>query len=266
MISACYAFRSKEHCEETLEEHLAGVVKCVEERWEFNGLVRKVSRLTGVKGEIIGFLVRLSAFLHDVGKAQVGIQSDCRKRYCEEFQYHYVVSAMFAYKLGVESGVVRQRMEEKLRRLLVATGSAEQVELDIEGLYLTIVVLPVLLHHYAGIGDSSIENGLKTTSLLFEIDGACRESLLNAYKYLEQNTPQELATLGDEFKELVNSGIVELGVLQGVTSFLRSYEPSFAKALVEAVTGLLNMCDGIVAGINRSRRRTCSSTKSTIRA
>lgn len=246
--SKCYAFKSEKGCEETLEDHLLGVLNCIEERWEFKGLVRKISRLVNIDENEIAWLIKLSAILHDIGKTRKEFQDECHRSFCEHFRCHYVISATFAAKLGEESNMF-QSLSDKLHDLEWSDSSI----LDVGGLYIAVVVLPVLLHHYAGIDERSLQECKRTYSSTLDIDEMCKGDLLSVVNKLKQEVPGRFKELSGKLYDMIKSGRVELTILPQVEDFIKTYKYSFVDSIVEAVTGLLNICDGIVAKRNRTK-------------
>lgn len=253
MTPRCYAFREGNCREETLEEHVVGILKCLESRWEFNGFLRKTGKLLNIEMNIIAWLIKLSALLHDIGKTSTDIQQKCRKESCTEFPYHFIHSARFATSLGIESGVLQAPIESVFTDLLWS----EVGRLNISHIYVVIVVVPVLLHHYAGVSEKSLSRGIMESELTLEIDELCRQSLFSLVGILGNDAPHELEPLINKLSDMIKGGKVNLSPIPGIEKFLQSYKLSFAKSLAEAVTGLLNICDGVVAKRNRTARSIC---------
>ncbi|MEM2354175.1 MAG: hypothetical protein QXF91_04835 [Desulfurococcaceae archaeon] len=253
-MTKCYAYRGKGCCEETLEKHVVGILHCLESRWEFNGLVGKTSRLLNIDRDIIAWLIRLSAVLHDIGKASSDIQQKCREE-CTKFPYHFVYSARFAVSLGIKSGILQGSIESVFNNLLWSEG--DRLSMNLDGLYIVVVVIPVLLHHYAGTSEKSLLRRIIESELTLEIGKPCMLSLLSIVEILRNEAPRGLKPLVDKLSDMITKGKADLSVIPGLQTFLHSYRISFAKYLAEAVIGLLNICDGIVAKQNRTARSAC---------
>lgn len=260
LIMGCYAYR-KADCVETIAEHVLGIVECQAGMWEFEGFKRKISRIYGVDENIVGDMLIVAAVLHDVGKTRKDFQDRCSEE-CVSFTSHYVDSALIALNLGdlVEGlDLGPDSLERRLKKLL----SCERLDrLDIGGLYLLVVVLPVLLHHYAQIvSESSIFNGLNSSRSFIEIHEDCVNELLEAVnKVSDQWIKSEVGReLLKKFEKQVIERRLELGVINSreLEEFSNSYEYVPGRFIVEAAVGILNLCDGRVAFSNRN----CSANK-----
>lgn len=255
LTTKCYAFREGKCREETLEEHVLGILQCLESRWEFNGLIRKTSKLLNIDRNIIAWLIKLSALLHDIGKTSPDIQQKCREESCTTFPNHFVYSARFAVSLGIKSGVLPERIEPIFNNLLWF--DEDRLSMSLDDLYITVVVIPVLLHHYAGVSEKSLSHGIIESGLMLEIDDSCKNSLLSLVGVLRNDAPFELRPLVDKLSDMIKEGRADLSTIPRLRTFLRTYSLSFIKSLAEAITGLLNICDGVIAKQNRTARSAC---------
>lgn len=239
----CYAYKSEKGCVETFRDHVVGLINCVDERWEFRGLVKKLSKLYGFSEEIFRDLVTLSLMLHDIGKITRTFQEECRRAYCVTFTNHYVLSSKFAVTLGKKAGLLNQRLDNWFTEFL----SGFKEPKSISDFYLVLVVLPVLLHHYAGISEKSLLKALEETrNADFEVDpvcGNCVNSLISDISIRSD----ELKGVKEALIELIKESKIELSTIPLDENHLSNYMPSPTKAIIEASTGLLNLCDGRVA-------------------
>lgn len=254
--TGCYAFRDAIR-EETLEQHILGIIGCLKSSWEAEGLKQKLSRVHNVCESITNDMLIIAGIMHDVGKARRELQDECNRE-CTKFRHHYVTSAQLALRLGYEVPELDlnpDNIESRLRRLL----SHEEIKrLDFGDVYLLIVLFPVLLHHYSQIvSESSILSGLESPerdnrSLIIHKDCVIElASVINkAVKLLESEVGLRILSI---LRHVVSEESVELGLISGQTlrDVSSSYEYTPGRLIVEAATGVLNLCDGLVASINR---------------
>ena len=246
----CYAYRKlgEKELKEYLYEHSLEVAECVRDSWELVGLKRKLRKIYGIDEELVADLITLSALFHDLGKASESIQKECVHE-CTEFRHHYITSAMLALKIGYsveDLGLNPDNIEEILRDIL------ENRKFSAGHLYVASVVLPILLHHYSQIKSEfsaliSPETKLKLTdeciNALTKMTNEVRKDLIK--------TPIGVKILNALTKNIEKE--VELAVIPALRQdlLLGICEYSHEKMMIEAITGLINMCDGRVASKNR---------------
>ena len=248
----CYAFR-KESKEETLTEHVVGIATCLKEIWETEGLKQKLMKVYKVSKSLVNDLLLSAAILHDIGKAEEELQNTCKEE-CSSFKHHYVISALLALKLGYEVQELNlspDNIETRIRRLLI---NRNLNYLDLGDAYLLIVVLPVLLHHYAQIvNEYSILDGLSTAKRYIKIHKDCVDELKTVINELrntfESETGREILNKLENLitKETIEPAFINEKLIQDSCSY--EYIPG--RLVVEATTGILNLCDGRVAYKNR---------------
>jgi len=249
----CYAFRDAlRNCEETMDRHIMGVVKCLEERWEFEFLVKKVSRLLRTEEQLVRDLTYIAAVLHDFGKMKKEFQERCRQGECKSFPKHYITSARFAMNVAFKSKTLAlNTLKEKVYDLLTKPTKPNK-GYDLGDVYILSVVIPVLLHNYAHLQEESL---LKTEhEKSITVDECCREVYLGILEHMEKNCTT--TSTGEELLKAIRLSLndlkVELSVLPLLDpGVLLNYILNTEKMIVEALTGLLNICDGRVAYMNR---------------
>lgn len=249
----CYAFRDAfKNCEETMERHIMGIVECLQQRWEFNFLVKKVSRLLRTEEQLVKDLTYIVAVLHDFGKMKKEFQERCRQGACKSFPKHYITSARFAMSVAFRSGTLTlNTAKEKVYNLLTKPTEPNRVY-DLGDVYILSVVIPVLLHNYAHLQEESL---LKAEhEMLMTIDECCREVYLRILEHVEKK--YVITPTGKGLLKAIRNGLSNLEIELSILSLLNpevllNYIPSTEKMVAEALTGLLNICDGRVAYINR---------------
>lgn len=248
----CYAFRDASR-EETLTQHALGIIKCFSEKWEVEGLKKKLSRIHCVSESLVSDLLLLAGLMHDIGKTKKELQNDCDKE-CTRFRQHYIVSAQLALKLGYEVPELNlspDNVKDRLRRVL---NRDELRCLDSSDAYLLIVVLPTLLHHYSQVRESSILDGLDSAEVSVEIHKNCIMELTSIINEAGKLLRSELGMkILNRLRDIVNEESLELGIIDRRTfqEASSSYEYAPGRLIAEAVIGILNLCDGLVASTNR---------------
>jgi CRISPR-associated endonuclease Cas3-HD len=252
----CYAFRKSEERGgvryETMEEHVEGMLKYLGEIWEYKAFLSKYEKLLGVERDIIDSLIRLAIVLHDFGKATRDFQERCYIGDCEQFPYHYAISARLAMRLVEELKVPRIGELSKLPSYKPPFGA----------LYVSIVVLPILLHHYAWVTEESLVQAVEETKKINEVEVSepCRAFYVRELERLKRlgKASHELAKVVEHALEVLTRGNrVKLASLpfNRIDELVGVYgKISPLITLVEASTGIINICDGRVAWRNRVER------------
>jgi len=251
-MSTCYAFKDI-NSSECLVDHLRDVMRCSRSRWETIGLSRKLMNLYGVNNELVSELIAVSALLHDVGKADKRYQLSC-KEVCAEFPNHYIFSTQLSIHLGRLVGLseldaenISNIFDEVLLRNL---------ERFTEGtIYSVVIVVPILLHHYAQINPMKpISSGLYREFNVYE---DCLEDLIRLFSEVMNIVKTELPRkIVKAIYELLSKSpiIKDLPVIPlKPEHFFNLQKPLPQRFIIEAVLGILNLCDGIVASRNRRR-------------
>ncbi|MEM1962596.1 MAG: HD domain-containing protein [Sulfolobales archaeon] len=250
----CYAYKDEE-TEETLAKHILDISNCIKNLWETEGLSSKLSKIYGVDKLVAYDMLIVAGIIHDMGKTQRVLQEECSKK-CTSFRLHYITSAQLALKLGYdipELGLSPNNIEAKLEDLL---SNKEIKLLDHGDLYILIVVLPTLLHHYSQItSESSILSGLDSQIKVLCIHEDCIKDLTLAMSNASCLLKSELGSkLLERLMQEVKKGSVNLRIIIGGQAFRNvsgNYEYSLGRFIVEAAMGILNLCDGMVAFTNR---------------
>ncbi|MCC6014183.1 MAG: hypothetical protein LM564_00585 [Desulfurococcaceae archaeon] len=247
----CYAFRKDDSCE-TMEKHISGILRYLDEIWEYRAFLLKYKKVLGVETYILDSLVRLAVILHDAGKAVKDYQERCVREGCTRFPYHYAISARIAMQLVGELDVPTVR---ELSRM-------QSYKPPFTALYVSTVVLPILLHHYAWATEESLVRAIEGTRRINEIEvyEPCRAPFIRELNKLRQSSKvsRELEMVVRNAVEAFSSGRIKLSSplpfnnveeIVGVTTKI-----SPLTTLIEASTGILNICDGRVAHKNREER------------
>jgi len=249
-MSICYAFKDV-NSSECLIDHLRNVMICSRSRWETIGLSKKLLNLYGVDDELVNELVAIAALLHDIGKADKIYQLSCEE-VCREFPNHYILSTQFSIYLGRVVGLnelnaenISKTFDEILLRNL---------ERFTEGIiYTIIVVIPILLHHYAQINPMKLM--LRDQYREFNVHEVCLEDLLKLFNEvintMEIELPKKIVKAVYEI--LTKSPIIkDLSVIPLRREHLFNLQrPLPQRFIIEATLGILNLCDGIIASRSR---------------
>jgi CRISPR/Cas system-associated endonuclease Cas3-HD len=252
----CYAFRKSEEGGaryETMEEHVGGMLKYLGEIWEYKAFLSKYEKVLGVERDIIDSLIRLAIVLHDFGKTIRDFQERCDVGDCEQFPYHYAISARLAMKLVEQLKVPTVRELSKL-----------SYKPPFGALYVSIVVLPILLHHYAWITEESLVQAVEETKIINEVEiyEPCRAFYIRELERLKRpsKASHELSKVVEHALEVLTRGNrVKLASLPFNSDSVNELVGVYRKispliTLVEASTGIINICDGRVAWRNRVER------------
>jgi len=252
---SCYAYR-KGDCKELWLVHTLGVVGCIRGRWETLGLARKMRRLAGVSVELsIDYMV-LAGLLHDIAKTFQDYQSRCNREGCPVFPKHWLLSSFASLAFATKAGIIDVDKREVLgilsERNLKPLGAGEA--------YVVLVVIPVLLHNYAHLGEASPFKVGEYGGSKHEIYPGCRQPILKAVEYINNMVRTgEAKRVLNAIRETIEEGEVIMRVLgeSELRRALLEYSYTVYKAVAEAAIGILNMCDGRIA--RRHRRETCNN-------
>jgi len=257
--SECYAYVRRSpgspYRYETMKEHVDGMIKYLREKWEYLATLQKFERLLGVDRDVLDVLIKLAIILHDIGKSRREYQETCTIS-CESFPYHYAISSRIAMRIARSADLGIPRIKE------IADITTHKPPLG--ALYLSVVVLPVLLHHYTTISEETLFEAIEKSRPLraIEIHEPCRELYVQEFRALLEHSKKfrdaELIRLLEKAHEMLStSNIIELSSLPLNSNWelIRTYSTqSPLITLVEVVTGLVNMSDSKIACIHREER------------
>lgn len=254
----CYAFKKAKEREkvryETMEKHVGDMLKYLDEIWEYRAFLSKYEKILRVEHDTLDSLIRLAVILHDFGKVARDAQERCNTSDCEHFPYHYAISARLAMKLV-----------DQLKGVPTVS-SLPKVQSDkppFGALYVSIVVLPILLHHYAWISEESLLEAITRTRGLSEVEiyEPCRAFYVKALGDLlkqSKGAHSELAEILRSALDLFNRNnkiklsSLPLNRIEDLVSVHATTSPLVT--LIEISTGIINMCDGKVAKRNREEQ------------
>jgi CRISPR-associated endonuclease Cas3-HD len=259
----CYAYRdTAKSIEEKLVNHIMDTARICLKRWELEALARKISRLLKVgEPQLIKESITLSALLHDIGKAAKVYQDECSKGSCKHFEGHYLISAFIThYTLSlrisrIDVNDVASFLEDKFDVL------EENKALSI------MIVLPIAFHHYHQVKGFMSYNVLKhriVESFLDEpiVDAECVDDLKRS----------DMIVISEKFRDVIASLPTVLAEMQKhrdsdnyrrskmfiedlyrgiVLRDIRVQQITLGKNIVEAIAGLINLCDGWAASQTR---------------
>jgi len=261
----CYAYREFKNAswvEELYEDHVRGIWKCFDERWEFKGLIVKASRLLGISESEVEGYIKLAAILHDIGKLRRKEQEDCRSAGCVSFRHHYALSARVVHSLARSLD-----LDIDLNRFTEDISKNDKVGDKVA--YFALVFVPVLLHHYAQITfvddlREAINYASDQINMYEDCVSVCEKLLKDLKDELESkgvtNTKAIMRIVEEALKTVKNSKFKLRGIIDSdkLIELLQSPEEKSevlrVRFIAEAVLGLLNMCDGIVAKEHRGKR------------
>jgi len=258
----CYAYRDSKK-EEKLFEHLITTADICSERWELKALALKTSRLLGIDSKKVEEAIVLASMLHDLGKAAEVYQGECFAGGCTEFKGHYMVSAFIVHLVFSANNVVIGR-EDVERFLTDDMGSLSE-----DKLYAMLVVLPVAFHHYHQVlsfrsycTGKAIEKFLENP----RVHASCLEEAKSMLSY--ERLGQDCRKLLEQIYNVLTNieRLAGKDVYRGSKIFVQNFcydivwkdlkrfaeNPiTLGKMLIEAVYGLINMCDSRAASIKR---------------
>lgn len=245
----CYAFRdASENCEELMEEHVKGIIELMRSRWEFHGLVKKVSKLLKVDEKLVEDFLYIAVLLHDFGKMLEEYQRECREKGHTIFWRHYEISARFAINVAYKVNVLStDDIERRIKKLL---NEGDIQECDEGDLFLLTVVIPVYFHNYAHLNEKKVFDVYPKTKV--KLDQGCKITMSKLIGVIRELAKSDLAKkLLNVINEEAMHGEVELSVLPLNRDTLLSFKATPGKAIAEALIGLINICDGQIARKNR---------------
>lgn len=256
----CYAYRDREK-EEDLVEHLISTANCCFSRWELNALASKISRALKIDLDRARDSIVLASMLHDIGKAAEVYQEKCLTGECTSFQGHYLISA-FIVHLAFNLSSIELWLDEVKKFL------GDNInELDKNKVLSILVILPIALHHYHQIrGFGSLKAESNTVSEFLEnptINKTCLEKIRNLLSYNNMGQ-EERKLVGKIYSVLADvDRYIDEDVYRSSKMFiqnfysdiivegLKNYSITLGKTVIEAIYGLINLCDGYVASIKR---------------
>jgi CRISPR/Cas system-associated endonuclease Cas3-HD len=262
----CYAYRSKDSKGKSLEEpffkHSIDVAKCATGAKDINircndveTLFVKASKVLGVDIEVVRKFVTIAALLHDIAKIFKELQKPCfESESCTSFENHDVESAWFLYHMGSELKYIPQsiRFENIATEIILRPPQAYNDTFRKTLAYVALVVFPVLLHNYAIASPWRILGVHPKRSYTRKIYEKCHDDLEELSKYLEEQGIEDVANY---LKQVAMREALELIPFDSYTVLkVVLPNPSEVITLIEAVTGLINFCDGRIASQARRGR------------
>jgi CRISPR-associated endonuclease Cas3-HD len=234
-----------------MEKHVGDMLKYLDEIWEYKAFLSKYEKTLRVERDALDSLIRLAVILHDFGKATRDAQERCNTSDCEHFPYHYAISARLAMKLADQLKDVPT--VSSLPRL-------QSNKPPFSALYVSIVVLPILLHHYAWVSEESLLEAINRTRKLSEVEiyEPCRVYYVKALEDLLKHSKSTHSELDEILRSALDlfsrSNKIKLSSLpfnrvEDLVSVHATTSPLVT--LIEVSTGIINMCDGRVAKRNR---------------
>ncbi len=254
----CYAYRDSAS-EEPLLEHLEKVAEFCRNRWEFSALAKKISKMLNLDENSVRNVLTLALLLHDIGKAAYIYQERCSSG-CKDFRGHHLLS-VFLIHLTYNSMGIRITFED-LGKFL--EDRFDKLEKD--KIIAMLVLLPIIFHHYHQVGGfksyyiseyRNVEKFIDNPMMWRE----CLDDLMYLSKIDKQLTPfieelygillningyrdSDLYRASKLFIENFGKEVVEEDVKK-LTTPLPTI--SLAKFIIEAILGLVNLCDGSIA-------------------
>jgi CRISPR/Cas system-associated endonuclease Cas3-HD len=254
----CYAYKD-ENSKEEFVKHSIEVAKCVTGAKDASircdnakTLFVKASKVLGVDVEVVRKFVTIAALLHDIAKICEELQKPCfEKGICTSFKNHDVESAWFLYYMGPELGYIPKdiRFEDIVTAIILGPSQIYDYTFRKVLAYVALVMFPVLLHNYAIASSERILSVHPSKRYARKVYEKCHNDLIELSKYLEEQGIEDVANY---LKQVATRGVIGLipfdsyNVLKVVLS-----NSSEVITLIEAVTGLINFCDGRIASQNR---------------
>lgn len=251
---SCFAYRDSQGVCELLFNHLVSTYFLASTRWETGALSLKISRVLGLEREEVRESILLAALLHDIGKAATKFQEECQKGSCESFPQHYLTSAFYVHYI-LEKSLKFNLTSEKIKKLL--KGEEVGCREELIGL---IVLYPVAFHHYHQVWGYSSYSAKK--GFVMPIHEACRCCFKQLGEFVQHNftmlkdVGHHLKSLPDELSALKRTSSSEIFVRNIENVIIEVVRPrSILSSAIEAVTGIVNLCDGYVARLHRAQPR-----------
>ncbi|MEM0226593.1 MAG: CRISPR-associated endonuclease Cas3'' [Thermofilaceae archaeon] len=248
---SCFAYRGPHGTCELLCEHLINTYRQASMRWETDALSQKISYVLRLEKAEVRECILLAALLHDIGKAAQKFQEECLKGICERFPQHYLVSAFYAHIVLCKAFDLNLHTENIISLLKGENGDREE-------LISLLVLYPIAFHHYHQVQDYTSYKPEEITSPIHEVCRCCFEQIgeLIASEF------NVLKDVGKHLKDLPNILVTKSGILRSKIFVNNIHEVinrvgrprSFLPPAIEAVTGIVNLCDGITARSSRGRR------------
>jgi CRISPR/Cas system-associated endonuclease Cas3-HD len=254
----CYAYKGRNSKEEFVK-HSIDVTKCVTGTKDASircndaeTLFVKASKVLGVNAEVVRKFVTIAALLHDIAKICEELQKPCFENgSCTSFKNHDVESAWFLYHMGSELKYIPQNIhfENIVAEIILRSSQAFDDTFRKALAYIALVMFPVLLHNYAIVSPERILGVYSERRYARKIYEKCRDDLEELSKYLEEQGIEDAANY---LKQVSTRGVLELISFEAYTVLkVVQRGPSEVITLIEAVTGLINFCDGRIASQNR---------------
>jgi hypothetical protein len=171
---------------------------------------------------------------------------------CTGFTHHYAISARISMQLV-------DKLDVPILREIPCMQSYKPT---FPALYVSVVVMPILLHHYAQITEESLARAIDVTRKINEVElyEPCRATFIRELSELQRSSrvSRELELVVKNAIEIFSSGRIKLSSplpfnnIEEIIGITEKISPLVT--LIEASTGILNICDGRVAHKNRKER------------
>ncbi|MEM4811188.1 MAG: hypothetical protein QXS92_04675, partial [Thermofilum sp.] len=188
------------------------------------------------------------------GKAGKRLQDDCQKDVCEGFPQHYLISAFYTYAIFKKAF----NLEFNTNKIIALLNEDRGDRVELIGL---LIVLPVAFHHYHQVESyRSYEVGNRRWED-YLVHTACEDCLKSLGEFVKEKFIV-LRKVGYNLENLPNMLISDRETVQISWIFMSNINEiithivrprSFLTMAIEAITGVINLCDGTVARIHRRR-------------
>ncbi len=250
---SCYAYKD-ENVTHLFKDHLLGALEILRTRLqdELITFSKVVSARLDIDANEARELVEFAVLTHDLGKIQYEFQEECQKSACKGFPYHYVISARILYKAlsqVTEKEIYKNDFVEELLRNPSLN--------DFTHKFILLVIIPVLLHHYAQLeAEGSIYNIYNSKLRVWRSCINDVELIINSVNWGTGYIESIGRSLIEVLKKYENEGIIMRTPFEdrGIISSKISTTP-LTRFLIDSVIGLVNMADGIDAVRVRRYRR-----------
>ena len=242
---SCYAYKD-ENVTHLFKDHSLGALEILRTRLQDDLITfsKVVSARLDIDANEARELVEFAVLTHDLGKVQYEFQEECQKSACERFPYHYVISARILYEAlsqVTENEIYTNEFAEELLRNPNLN--------DFTHKFILLVIIPVLLHHYAQLkAESSIYNIYNNKLRVWRSCINDVELIINSVDWETSYVESIGRSIIEVLKKYENGGTIMPTPFEdrSIISSNISTTP-LTRFLIDSVTGLVNMADGIDA-------------------